>query len=62
MVDWARSHGISDLELGVNEKNEAALRLYAKEGFGPTSERQPLASNPSETEVKMRMVVPRRLG
>lgn len=62
VVDWTRGHGISDLELGVNEENEAAIRLYAEEGFVLTSERQPLASNPSVTEVTMRLVIPQHKG
>ena len=51
---WVRDTGGSVIELWVTEGNEAASALYRSLGFEPTNDRQPLPSNPSKTEVRMR--------
>jgi GNAT superfamily N-acetyltransferase len=52
--DWAKTHDHDALYLWVTETNPAARRLYQRCGFIPTGERQPLPSDPSLEEIRMR--------
>ncbi|HEX4833823.1 MAG TPA: GNAT family N-acetyltransferase [Trebonia sp.] len=52
---WARPRGFGQLWLWVTESNEPARRLYERYGFACTGERQPLPSDPSLAEVRMRL-------
>jgi GNAT superfamily N-acetyltransferase len=54
-VDWARDRRLGALYLWVTEANEGARRLYQRCGFTATEETQPLPSNPSLTEIRMRL-------
>jgi GNAT superfamily N-acetyltransferase len=47
---WARARSFPALSLWVTETNASARRLYARRGFAPTGESQPLPSNPALTE------------
>jgi len=51
---WARARDHDTLYLWVTESNEAACKLYERCGFTPTGERQPLPSDPSLDEIRMR--------
>jgi ribosomal protein S18 acetylase RimI-like enzyme len=53
-ADWARARGHAELFLWVTESNTPARRLYERCGFTPTGERQPLPSDPSLPEIRMR--------
>jgi GNAT superfamily N-acetyltransferase len=53
-ADWARSRGHDAVFLWVTESNPPARLLYERCGFAPTGDRQPLPSNPSLTEIRMR--------
>ncbi len=46
--------GAPEVCLWVAEGNERACRAYARWGFTSTGERQPLPSDPSRTEARMR--------
>jgi GNAT superfamily N-acetyltransferase len=50
VVDWATRGGHQQMELWVTESNLAAKSLYAKAGFEPTGQVQPLPSNPELLE------------
>ena len=52
-ASWAKSHSFATLSLWVTESNAPARRLYARCGFTPTGESQPLPSDPSQTEIQM---------
>jgi GNAT superfamily N-acetyltransferase len=54
-ADWARDRGHGTLYLWVTEANKPARRLYERYGFTATEETQPLPSNPSLTEMRMRL-------
>jgi ribosomal protein S18 acetylase RimI-like enzyme len=54
-ADWAKARGYDTLYLWVTEANTAARRLYERCGFTATGERQPLPSDPSLPEIKMRL-------
>ncbi|WP_291408329.1 N-acetyltransferase [Actinophytocola sp.] len=57
VVDWARENGWSRVELRVADGNEAARRLFVRNGFEPTGQREPLPSNPTvDTEMLVRKV------
>lgn len=57
VVDWARENGWSRVVLDVADGNDAARRLFLRNGFEPTGQRAPLPSNPAvETEVLARKV------
>jgi ribosomal protein S18 acetylase RimI-like enzyme len=53
-ADWAKARDHDTLYLWVTETNTAARRLYERCGFRPTGERQPLPSDPSLPELRMR--------
>lgn len=53
-ADWAKVRDHDTLYLWVTEANPAARRLYERCGFMPTGERQPLPSDPSLQEIRMR--------
>jgi GNAT superfamily N-acetyltransferase len=54
-ADCARARGHDELYLWVTESNAPARRLYERCGFVPTGERQPLPSNPSLPEIRLRL-------
>jgi len=51
---WAKTHEHETLYLWVTESNAAARKLYERSGFTVTGERQPLPSDSSLDEVRMR--------
>jgi GNAT superfamily N-acetyltransferase len=51
---WALGRGYPALSLWVTEGNGAARRLYERCGFRATGEAQPLPSDPSVPEIRMR--------
>ena len=55
---WARARGHDELFLWVTESNASARRLYERCGFSATGERQPLPSDPSLAEIRMRRDLP----
>jgi ribosomal protein S18 acetylase RimI-like enzyme len=52
-ASWAKAHDFGTLFLWVTESNASARRLYARCGFTPTGERQPLPSDPTLPEIRM---------
>jgi ribosomal protein S18 acetylase RimI-like enzyme len=56
-VDWAKARDHAALVLWVTESNTAARRLYDRCGFALTGERQPLPSDPTLPEVRMRRLL-----
>lgn len=54
---WSRARGHGELFLWVTESNAPARRLYERCGFTPTGERQPLPSDPSLPEIRMRLAL-----
>lgn len=52
---WSIEGGAREVRLWVVAGNLAALRLYERAGFVKTGATQPLSSNPSLTEVLMRL-------
>jgi GNAT superfamily N-acetyltransferase len=53
-ADWAKARAHETLYLWVTESNSTARTLYERCGFTPTGERQPLPSDPSLDEIRMR--------
>jgi GNAT superfamily N-acetyltransferase len=53
-ASWARGRGYPELSLWVTESNAPARQLYERCGFSATGDRQPLPSNPSVPEIRMR--------
>lgn len=53
-ADWAKARDHDTLYLWVTETNAPARLLYERCGFTPTGERQPLPSDPSLPEIRMR--------
>jgi hypothetical protein len=51
---WARARDHDTLFLWVTELNAPARRLYERCGFTPSGERQPLPSDPTLAEIRMR--------
>ena len=54
VVDWAAGAGAAAVELCVTEGNQPADALYQRAGFRATGSCQPLPSDPSKVEVRMR--------
>jgi ribosomal protein S18 acetylase RimI-like enzyme len=54
VIGWARETGATSVGLWVTEGNDAAVTLYEAAGFRHTGERQPLPSDPSKDELRMR--------
>jgi GNAT superfamily N-acetyltransferase len=53
-ADWAKARDHASLLLWVTESNAPARRLYERRGFALTGERQPLPSDPTLPELRMR--------
>ena len=51
---WAKARDHDTLFLWVTELNASARRLYERYGFTPSGDRQPLPSDPTLTEIRMR--------
>ena len=47
VLAWARENGWSTVRLRVADGNVAARRLFERNGFAATGEREPLESNPT---------------
>lgn len=58
ITGWARERGACRLVLWVAEENTSARALYERHGFRSTGERQPLPSDTSLMETKLRRPVP----
>jgi ribosomal protein S18 acetylase RimI-like enzyme len=56
-ADWAKARDHAALVLWVTESNTPARALYDRCGFAPTGERQPLPSDPTLPEVRMRRLL-----
>ena len=56
-ADWAKARDHATLLLWVTESNAPARRLYERCGFALTGERQPLPSDPTLPEVRMRRLL-----
>ena len=55
--EWSIETGADEVKLWVVESNLPARTLYEKVGFVRTGESQPLASNPTLTDVRMRLAL-----
>jgi ribosomal protein S18 acetylase RimI-like enzyme len=55
VVEWARHHDATSVQLWVTETNAPARRLYESCGFILSGGRQSLPSDPSLSEVAMRL-------
>jgi len=55
VVDWARHHDVTSVQLWVTETNTTARRLYESCGFVLSGGRQSLPSDPLLSEVAMRL-------
>ena len=53
-AEWAKARDHACLQLWVTESNTPARKLYDRCGFELTGERQPLPSDPTLPEVRMR--------
>jgi ribosomal protein S18 acetylase RimI-like enzyme len=53
-ADWAKARDHDSIVLWVTESNAPARKLYDRCGFALTGERQPLPSDPTLPEVRMR--------
>jgi len=53
-ADWAKGRDHDTLYLWVTKTNAPARLLYERCGFTPTGETQPLPSDPSLSEIRMR--------
>jgi ribosomal protein S18 acetylase RimI-like enzyme len=56
-ADWAKARDHDSIVLWVTESNASARRLYDRCGFALTGERQPLPSDPTLPEVRMRRLL-----
>lgn len=56
-ADWAKARDHDALYLWVTESNPSARKLYERCGFTPTGERQPLPSDESLQEIRMRRIL-----
>ena len=54
VLGWAGETDATSVHLWVTQGNDAAVRLYEAAGFRETGERQPLPSDPSKDELRMR--------
>ena len=61
-IRWATDHQADELVLWVADQNAAARRLYERIGFRPAGERQPLPSDPAQSESLMRLALPPGAG
>ena len=52
-LEWARARGAACAELEVNERMEAARRLYESCGFVPTGRTRALPTDPGATAIQM---------
>jgi RimJ/RimL family protein N-acetyltransferase len=59
VIAWAKLLHVRTITLCVMPGNEAALALYARLGFVPTTEGQPLALDLCQGEVRMHLFLPR---
>ena len=57
VVDWARDTGATSVDVWVTSGNEPARRLYEALGFRADGEAKPLPSDPSKTELRMRLTL-----
>jgi GNAT superfamily N-acetyltransferase len=53
VIRWAEETGATEVALWVTCGNTPAEHLYQAMGFVPTGDRQPLPSDPTETEARM---------
>lgn len=53
VADWATRSGGGQLRLWVVERNQHALKFYARQSFRPTGETMPYELDPSIREVEM---------
>jgi GNAT superfamily N-acetyltransferase len=51
VIDWASQRGAVRLDTSVSTEASTAHALYLSEGFVATGKTEPLASNPTLTEV-----------
>jgi ribosomal protein S18 acetylase RimI-like enzyme len=56
-ADWAKARDHAAILLWVTESNTPARKLYDRCGFALTGERQPLPSEPTLIEVRMRRLL-----
>jgi ribosomal protein S18 acetylase RimI-like enzyme len=57
-ADWSGARGHHEVFLWVTESNTPARKLYERCGFALTGDEQPLPSDPTLTEVRMRRPLP----
>lgn len=57
VAEWARQGGAGEVQIWVSCDNQPAKTLYTSLAFTPTGEYQPLPSDPSNTEQRMRLVL-----
>jgi len=57
VLSWARARDMARLNLWVTGSNRPARLLYERCGFTPTGERQPLPSDPAQTEIGMTLLL-----
>ena len=57
VVEWARDHDATSVQLWVTETNTDARRLYESCGFFLSGGRQPLPSDPLLSELAMQLVL-----
>lgn len=57
VIGWARETDAPSVNLWVTSGNDRAVSLYESTGFRATGEHQPLPSDPSKDELRMRCVI-----
>ena len=55
VIDWAAATSASSVDLWVTIGNQPAFALYKSFGFHETGDHQPLPSDPSKDEIRMRL-------